>query len=133
GRKTDPTLELSPGQRAAFDAAVERVVVVDTSGKFLTEQPLVDVLFGNAAQVINEGGPDDSIGPALYVVVSDLFPVLHARYTPVEGHLRRSPAHGFRSSRVRCRTPSCCLRPPALPWCARHTRRRTEWFRHRRS
>src|SRR5438105_2124341 len=86
-RRTDPAFELGAGQRVAFDTAVERVVIIDATGKFLTEQPLVKVLRGYAAQVVDQGGPDNSIGdPALVSVASDLVPILYACDTPVEGH-----------------------------------------------
>src|SRR5438132_7780246 len=78
-RETDPALEFGAGERVAFDTAVERVVIIDAAGKLLAEQPLVDVLLGYAAQVVDQGGPDDSIGdPALVSVAGDVLPILYA-------------------------------------------------------
>jgi hypothetical protein len=40
----------------------DRVEVVDVAGKFLAEEPLFDVLLTHAAQVVDQGGPDDRLG-----------------------------------------------------------------------
>ena len=87
GIETDPTLEIGAAQGAPFGAAVERVEVVDAAGKFLAEQLLVDILLRDAAQIVDQAGPDDRVGDATLISVArDLFHVPDAFDIPVKGH-----------------------------------------------
>jgi len=88
-READASLELGAGQGAELDTSVKWIVVIEAAGKLLAPKPFVDSLLGHAIQVIDQRSPDDSIGdPALLSGLGDLFPVLNAFDTAVEGHIR---------------------------------------------